>query len=126
MKALIIIVVILAVIIVSDVLSANFFAKEEDYYKAKIEKIKEAIENQDTEYAQQSIEAIHDHWDQRMPLWGILCDHMELEAIDILLHRLEQYPHPDYEEEAQNDLIEVLRLVIYTARRYRFEVQNIF
>ncbi len=126
MRTLIIIICIIAVILVSNAFSARFYENELEYYTTHLEKAFEAVDKGDTEFAEQTIEAVHAHWDERMNLWGVLSDHLELEAIDILLHKAEKYPRPGYEEEVQQDLIEIMRLIDYVASRYKFEVQNIF
>ncbi len=126
MKTIIEIIIVIVLIVTLDVIASNFFMGEFQYYNEAIDEIYELVELNKTNEVMEKIEILTDRWHSTNPTWGALTNHMELEKIEVLIHRLNDYNISSNRELAIIDLIELNILIEHTAKRYDLQFENIF
>jgi len=117
--------IIVAIIIAVDSVVTSYLNREHEYYEKHLTQLALYVKNEEPDKAQDIVDDVYKHWAQSHHIWETLADHSEVEQIDILFTKLSKYFPGENEDETLSDIMELYRLLEFTARRYKISIVNI-
>lgn len=125
MKTLLIIAIVLLLVISFDIIIDKFFISQLEYYEEHINNIILLIQDENYENIEDDMDILLSTWDENVFSWNILCDHAEIESIELLFHAAkEDIINAEYDN-AKKTLTELLHSIDNSSNRYKLRWENV-
>lgn len=90
-----------------------------------IEELEEAVEKKGWEEAQSHMREAKETWNDIKKVWLIILEHYEIDKIDIVMARLQQFINIEKETEALGEIAELKGLVKHVVEKEIFSIANL-
>lgn len=125
MKVVAITIIILIAFFFGTVWINQYITNSADHVTNMIDKLDEAITNEDWEAAQVHIKEVSESWDETKSVWQTFLEHYEIDTIDIVLARLKKYVSIEERALSLGAVAELKLLIEHIVDREAFKLTNI-
>ena len=125
MKQVIISVVCIAILVIGGIAEIKYLNKSASYLSYDIEYIKNAIINDNYDFAKEQLNNTKNNWEAQKKIWHIFVNNEEIENIDESIVELEEYLNNQMKEESLVEVSKLISLVKYSAKMQELSIETI-
>ena len=125
MKQVIISVVCIAILVIGGIAEIKYLNKSASYLSYDIEYIKNAINNDNYDFAKEQLNNTKNNWEAQKKIWHIFVNNEEIENIDESIVELEEYLNNQMKEESLVEVSKLISLVKYSAKMQELSIETI-
>ena len=125
MKQVIISVVCIAILVIGGIAEIKYLNKSASYLSYDIEYIKNAIINDNYDFAKEQLNNTKNNWEAQKKIWHIFVNNEEIENIDESIVELEEYLNNKMKEESLVEVSKLISLVKYSAKMQELSIETI-
>ena len=125
MKQVIISVVCIAILVIGGIAEIKYLNKSASYLSYDIEYIKNAINNDNYDFAKEQLNNTKNNWEVQKKIWHIFVNNEEIENIDESIVELEEYLNNQMKEESLVEVSKLISLVKYSAKMQELSIETI-
>jgi len=125
MKQVIISVVCIAILVIGGIAEIKYLNKSASYLSYDIEYIKNAIINDNYDFAKEQLNNTKNNWEAQKKIWHIFVNNEEIENIDESIVELEEYLNNQMKEESLVEVSKLISLVKYSAKMQNLSLETI-
>ena len=125
MKQVIISVVCIAILVIGGIAEIKYLNKSASYLSYDIEYIRNAINNDNYDFAKEQLNNTKNNWEAQKKIWHIFVNNEEIENIDESIVELEEYLNNQMKEESLVEVSKLISLVKYSAKMQELSIETI-
>lgn len=125
MKQVIISVVCIAILVIGGTAEIKYLNKSASYLSYDIEYIRNAINNDNYDFAKEQLNNTKNNWEAQKKIWHIFVNNEEIENIDESIVELEEYLNNQMKEESLVEVAKLISLVNYSAKMQKLSLETI-
>ena len=125
MKQVIISVVCIAILVIGGIAEIKYLNKSASYLSYDIEYIRNAINNDNYDFAKEQLNNTKNNWEAQKKIWHIFVNNEEIENIDESIVELEEYLNNKMKEESLVEVAKLISLVKYSAKMQKLSLETI-
>ena len=125
MKQVIISVVCIAILVIGGTAEIKYLNKSASYLSYDIEYIRNAINNDNYDFAKVQINNTKNNWEAQKKIWHIFVNNEEIENIDESIVELEEYINNQMKEESIVEVSKLISLIKYSANLQRLSIETV-
>ena len=125
MKQVIISVVCIAILVIGGTAEIKYLNKSASYLSYDIEYIKNAIINDNYDFAKEQLNNTKNNWEAQKKIWHIFVNNEEIENIDESIVELEEYINNQMKEESIVEVSKLISLIKYSANLQRLSIETV-
>ena len=125
MKQVIISVVCIAILVIGGIAEIKYLNKSASYLSYDIEYIRNAINNDNYDFAKEQLNNTKNNWEAQKKIWHIFVNNEEIENIDESIVELEEYLNNQMKEESLVEVSKLISLVKYSAEMQKLSLETI-
>lgn len=125
MKVVVVTLMILAIFFTSAIYTNIYINSSADKLTDKVIKLDEAIGKSNWDEAKHYMQEVSKDWHKTKEVWQTFLEHYEIDAIDIVLARVQKYVEIEGDMEALGEIAELKLLIQHIVGREAFKLVNI-
>lgn len=125
MKQVIISVVCIAILVIGGTAEIKYLNKSASYLSYDIEYIRNAINNDNYDFAKEQLNNTKNNWEAQKKIWHIFVNNEEIENIDESIVELEEYINNQMKEESIVEVSKLISLIKYSANMQRLSIETV-
>lgn len=125
MKQVIISVVCIAILVIGGTAEIKYLNKSASYLSYDIEYIRNAINNDNYDFAKEQLNNTKNNWEAQKKIWHIFVNNEEIENIDESIVELEEYINNQMKEESIVEVSKLISLIKYSANLQRLSIETV-
>lgn len=125
MKQVIISVVCIAILVIGGTAEIKYLNKSASYLSYDIEYIRNAINNDNYDFAKEQLNNTKNNWEAQKKIWHIFVNNEEIENIDESIVELEEYINNQMKEESIVEVSKLISLIKYSANLQRLRIETV-
>lgn len=125
MKQVVISIICIAVLVIGGIAEIKYLNKSASYLSSDIEYIKNAINNNNYDFAKEQLNNTRNSWETQKTIWHIFVNNEEIEEIDETIIELEEYLNNQMKEESLVSVAKLISLIRYSASMQKVSVETV-
>lgn len=125
MKQVVISIICIAVLVIGGIAEIKYLNKSASYLSSDIEYIKNAINNNNYDFAKEQLNNTRNSWETQKTIWHIFVNNEEIEEIDETIIELEEYLNNQMKEESLVSVAKLVSLIRYSASMQKVSLETV-
>lgn len=125
MKQVVISIICIAVLVIGGIAEIKYLNKSASYLSSDVEYIKNAINNNNYDFAKEQLNNTRNSWETQKTIWHIFVNNEEIEEIDETIIELEEYLNNQMKEESLVSVAKLISLIRYSASMQKVSVETV-
>lgn len=125
MKQVVISIICIAVLVIGGITEIKYLNKSASYLSSDIEYIKNAINNNNYDFAKEQLNNTRNSWETQKTIWHIFVNNEEIEEIDETIIELEEYLNNQMKEESLVSVAKLVSLIRYSASMQKVSLETV-